>query len=176
VRFVADRLDIDPEYLKTMDSAPLLPAEPAGEAHARRSSALAPLDAVARKERTFLSMCVACELGHEYVERLRPEHFSYEPLWRVREHLLMHWDDPLTGLPEDDESSSVLIKDVVLRADNDVVPPEVLRLTFLQMEFARVNRELRRAEQAQDFDAQRALATERQGLRDQIDELMGLTL
>jgi DNA primase len=175
VRFVADRLDIDPDYLKTLDSAPVLPAEPAGEVHAR-SSALAPLDAVARKERTFLSMCVASELGREYVERTGPEHFSYEPLWRVREHLLMHWDDPLTGLPEDDESSAVLIKDVVLRADNVVVPQEVLRLTFLQMEFARVNRDLRRAEQAQDFDAQRALATERQGLRDQIDELMGLTL
>jgi hypothetical protein len=70
----------------------------------------------------------------------------------------------------------VLIKDVVLRADNVVMPPGGLRQTFLEMEFARVNRDLRRAEQAQDFDAQRALATERQGLRDQIDELMGLTL
>jgi hypothetical protein len=80
------------------------------------------------------------------------------------------------GLPDDDGSFSVLIKDVVLRADNDDVSAEVLRLTFLQMDLARVNRGLRRAEQAQDFDAQRVLARERQGLRDQIDELMGLTL
>jgi hypothetical protein len=88
----------------------------------------------------------------------------------------MHWDDPLTGLPEDDESSSVLIKDVVLRADNDDVSADVLRLTFLQLELRRVERGLRHAEQDGDFDAQRAMASERQGLLDQIDELMGLTL
>jgi hypothetical protein len=39
-----------------------------------------------------------------------------------------------------------------------------------------VNRGLRRAEQAEDFDSQRTLARDRQRLRDQIDELMGLTL
>jgi hypothetical protein len=70
----------------------------------------------------------------------------------------------------------VLIKDVVLRAENDVVSADVLRLTFLQLDLARVNRGLRSAEQTQDFEVQRALAKDRQRLRDQIDELMRVTL
>jgi DNA primase len=170
VRFVADRLDVDRNYLMSQAAAaPSRTAQPAAPARA-------PLDAVARKERTFITMCIGSEMGREYLERLTADHFSYEPLWRVRTHLISNWDDPLIALADDDESFAVLIKDVVLRADNEEVPSEVLRLTFLQIDFARVNRELRRAEHDQDFDAQRALATERQGLRDQIDELMGLTL
>ncbi len=177
VRYVADRLDVDPHYLMTAtDSARGAQAE-TENAHARRSPVRPTLDAVARSERTFLSMCAASpELGRDYLERLGPEHFSFEPLRRVREHLLVRWDDPLTGLPEDDPSLSALIKDVVMRADEEYVSAEVLRLAFLQLELRRADRGLRHAEQSQDFNAMRALATERQGLRDQIDELMGLTL
>jgi DNA primase len=173
VRFVADRLDVDRTYVMTEGQARPA-AEPAPQPRLRQP--LAPLDAVARSERGFLTMCVGSELGKEYLERLERAHFSYEPLWRVREHLLRNWDDPLIALPDDDESFLVLIKDVVLRAENDDVSADVLRLTFLQLDLARVNRGLRTAEQAQDFDSQRTLAKDRQRLRDQIDELMGLTL
>jgi DNA primase len=173
VRFVADRLDVDRTYVMTEGQAGRA-AEPAPQPRLRQP--LAPLDAVARSERGFLTMCVGSELGKEYLERLERAHFSYEPLWRVREHLLRNWDDPLIALPDDDESFLVLIKDVVLRAENDDVSADVLRLTFLQLDLARVNRGLRTAEQAQDFDSQRTLAKDRQRLRDQIDELMGLTL
>src|SRR3954453_23413816 len=173
VRFVADRLDVDRTYVTEGHTA-LAAREPAPHPVLRKP--LAPLDAVARSERGFLTMCVGSELGKEYLERLERAHFSYEPLWRVREHLLSNWDDPLIALPDDDESFLVLIKDVVLRAENDDVSADVLRLTFLQLDLARVNRGLRRAEQIQDFDPQRALARDRQPLLDQIDELMGFTL
>ena len=43
------------------------------------------LDAVARSERSFLTMCVSSELGHEYVSRLADDHFSSGPLRRVRD-------------------------------------------------------------------------------------------
>ena len=175
LRFVADRLDVDRSYLMTQDPPKARVVHET--AHARRPAVHSTaLDAVARTERTFLSMCLGTELGREYLERLTPEHFSYAPLFHVREHLLAHWDDPLMGLPDDDESFAVLIKDVALRADNDDVSADVLRLTYLQLELRRVERGLRHAEQDRDFDAQRALAQDRQGLRDQIDELMGLTL
>src|SRR4051812_3506948 len=174
VRFVADRLDVDRTYVMTEAQAATTVREPAPQPMLRKP--LAPLDAVARSERTFLTMCVGSEMGREYLERLERAHFSYEPLWRVREHLLHNWDDPLIALPDDDESFPVLIKDVVLRAENDDVSADVLRLTFLQLDLARVNRGLRTAEQAQDFEVQRTLAKDRQRLRDQIDELMGLTL
>jgi DNA primase len=177
VRYVADKLDVDREYLMTTtDSARGALAEPE-DASLRRSPVLPTLDAVARTERTYLSMCVGSpELGRDYLERLRPEHFSFEPLRRVRGHLLEHWDDPLGGLPDEDPSLAALIKDVVMRADEEDVSAEVLRLTFLQLEMRRADRGLRHAEQDQDFNAMRALAVERQGLRNQIDELMGLTL
>ncbi|MEA2449386.1 MAG: primase [Thermoleophilaceae bacterium] len=175
VRYVADRLEVDPEILMAQDPPSAAAAEPQ-RAPGRLAGFDGQLDAVARSERTFLSMCVASELGREYAERLRPDHFSIEPLRLVRAHLLEHWDDPLAGLPEEDPGLSALIKDVVMRADDEDVSADVLRLTFLQLEFRRVERGLRHAEQDSDFDAQRALATERQGLRDQIDELMGLTL
>jgi DNA primase len=175
LRYVADKLDVDRNYLMTQDSAPVAQAGPA-PARPQGSPLRAPLDAVARSERTFLSMCVGSELGHEYVERLRPDHFSFEPLRRVRAHLLDRWEDPLAGLPDEDPSLAALIKDVVMRADEEEVSAEVLRLTFLQLELRRVERGLRHAEQDRDFDSQRALAAERQGLRDKMDELMGLTL
>jgi hypothetical protein len=171
---VADRLNVDRSYVMSQDPA----AAPAPREAPRQPARapLAPLDAVAKSERGFLAMCHGSELGKEYVERLERDHFSYEPLWQVRGHLLSHWDDPLIALPDDDESFGVLIKDVVLRAENDDVSAEALRLTFLQLDLARVNRGLRRAEQDQDFETQRTLARDRQRLRDQIDELMGLTL
>jgi DNA primase len=175
VRYVADRLEVDPKILMAQDSPSAAAAEPQ-RAPGRLAGFDGQLSAVARSERTFLSICLASELGREYVERLSREHFSSGPLWRVRNYLLEHWQDPMTALPDDDESFSVLIKDVVARADNEAVPSDMLRRGFLQLDFARVNRELLKAQQDEDFDAQRALATERQGLRDQIDELMGLTL
>jgi DNA primase len=176
VRYVADRLDVNPEYVMSQADAPAARDAAAEQDAPRPAPRVTPLDAVARTERTFLSMCVGSEVGREYLEQMTPEHFSYEPLNRVREHLLRHWDDPLIALPDDDESFASLIKDVVLRADNDDVSADVLRLTFLQLELRRVERGLRHAERGADFDAQRTLAVERQGLRDQIDELMGLTL
>ena len=67
------------------------------------------------------------------------------------------------------------IKDVVMRADETHVSEDVLRLDFLQLELRRVDRRLRHAEQDGDLEAQRTLAPERQGLKQQIDELMGAT-
>jgi len=172
LRFVADRLDVDRSYLMTQGSQAI---SSTGRPPPRPLPNPA-LDVPARFERSFLSMCIGSELGREYLERLGPQHFSFPPLNRVREHLLGNWDDPLIGLPDDDESFALLIKEVVLGVDNDDVPADDLRLAFLRLELRSIERGLRRAEQDRDFDAQRALASDRQGLRDQIDELMGLTL
>jgi DNA primase len=171
VRYLSDRLDVPREYLLAQHSTPI--AAPAPDAPS--APRVLRLDATARVERSFLTMCVSSELGHEYVERLSDDHFSSTPLRRVRDHLARHWDDPLAALPEEDPMLSALIKDVVFRADETHVSDEVLRLDFLQLELRRVDRRLRHAEQDGDFEAQRALAPERQGLKAQIDELMGAT-
>ena len=185
IRLVADRLDVPSDYLTTQMSAPAQPRLPAAprfgpaapETPAQPRPAAPPaLDAIARSERGFLAMCVARpDVGRDYVERLQPEHFSFAALAQVRDHLAEHWDDPLARLPEDDPTAAALIKDVVMRADDDDVSAEVLRLSFLQLELRRVDRALRRAERAADFEEQRTLAPARQGVLEQIDELMGQT-
>ncbi|MEA2440773.1 MAG: primase [Thermoleophilaceae bacterium] len=173
VRYLSDRLDVPREYL--LANSPAHFSRPTPGAEAPAAPRVLRLDATARVERSFLTMCVSSELGREYVERLADDHFSSAPLRRVRDHLAGHWDDPLAALPQDDPMLAALIKDVVMRADENHVSEDVLRLDFLQLELRRVDRRLRHAEQDGDFEAQRALAPERQGLKAQIDELMGAT-
>src|SRR3954468_17572806 len=174
VRYLSDRLDVPREYLLAPDPTPT--ASPAPGADAPDAPRVLRLDATARAERAFLTACVSSgELGQEYLERLTDDHFSSAPLRRVRRHIAANWDDPLGELPEEDPMLSALIKDVVMRADETHVSDDVLRLDFLQLELRRVERRLRHAEQENDFEAQRALAPERQGLKAQIDELMGAT-
>jgi DNA primase len=173
VRYLSDRLDVDRDYLLAQSPAPFPRPEPVADAQA--APRVLRLDGVAKAERLFLTRCVSSELGREYVDRLADDHFSSGPLRQVRDHLAAHWDDPLAALPADDPMLSALIKDVVMRADETHVSEDVLRLDFLQLELRRVDRRLRHAEQEADFEAQRALAPERQGLKAQIDELMGAT-
>ncbi len=183
IRLVSDRLDVPIDYITTQMAAPpqRSPAPPRfasepGEAPASPPPGPPALDAIARSERTFLTMCVArSDVGRDYVTRLQPEHFSFEALAQVRDHLAAHWDDPLAALPEGDPTAAALIKDVVMRADDDDVSSEVLRMSFLQLELRRVERALRRAERAADFEQQRVLAPARQEIQEQIHELMAQT-
>src|SRR3954449_799136 len=173
LRYVADRLDVDRKYVMSHESS--VRGGPAETESA--PSAIRPLDALAKYERDFLTMCVASEeLGREYLERVGPEHFSFELLRAVRGYLLDHWGQALDDLPEDDHGLTAQIKHVVMGADEKHVSADDLKISYLELERRRVERALRHAEQEQDFNAQRTLAVERQGLRDQIDELMGLTL
>jgi DNA primase len=176
VRYLSDRLDVPRDYLIAQQTA--LPAQLEPARHAAWNGPRQPLrlDATTGLERSFLTMCASSELGHEYVARLADDHFSSGQWRRVRDHLDRHWEDPLAALPDDDPSLAALIKDVVFGADETHVSEDVLRLDFLQLELRRVERRLRHAEQDGDLGAQRALAPERQGLKEQIDELMGATL
>src|SRR4051812_5859366 len=174
VRYLSDRLDVPREYLLAQAPTPI--ASPVPGADAPEAPRVLRLDVTARAERSFLTGCLSSdELGREYLDRLTDDHFSSAPLRRLRGHLASNWDDPLGELPEEDPMLSALIKDVVMRADETHVSDDVLRLDFLQLELRRVERRLRHAEQENDFEAQRALAPERQGLKAQIDELMGAT-
>src|SRR3954451_17176695 len=173
VRYLSDRLDVPRDYLLAQSPASFPRPEPAADGPAVQRTLR--LDGVAKAERLFLTRCVSSELGRDYVDRLADDHFSSGPLRQVRDHLAAHWDDPLAALPDDDPMLSALIKAVVMRADETHVSEDVLRLDFLQLELRRVERRLRHAEQEGDFEAQRTLAPERQGLKAQIDELMGAT-
>ena len=167
VRFLADRLDVPADYVTSQVTAPA----PAGP-QARASSGPTAADAVARTERTFLAMCVAAgEAGRQYLARLDDEHFSSDLLRQACAFLAENFDDPLAALPADDPALAALITDVVMREEN--VSPELMELTFGQLELRRIERQIRRAEREGDLDRQRALAPERVRIQQQIDDLMG---
>ena len=121
-------------------------------------------------------MCLAHgESGRRYLERLEDDHFSSQPLRRVREHLLDNFSDPLAGLPEEDDGLAGLITDVAFRAEDTTTSDITLRIAYLQLELQRTNRRLQHAEQTADEEVQRALAPHRAKLRQEFDELMGQT-
>ena len=180
VRYVSDKLDADPKYLETLLSAPRAPEMSSrtadrvgvGVPHTAR---LPSIEAAASAERAFLAMCLAHgQTGRRYLDGLHDDHFSSPPLRGVRDHLVAHFDDPLAELPED-EALAGLITQVVFLADDQPASESVLRLTFLQLELRRTERRLRHAAESADYDIQRALWPQREGLRREIDELMGQT-
>jgi DNA primase len=180
VRYVSDKLDVDPRYLQTLLSAPRSSEMTArapdqasvGGAHTSR---LPSVEAAASAERTFLAMCLAQgESGRRYLEGLHDDHFSSPPLRRVRDHLVAHFGDPLADLPED-EGIAGLITQVAFLADDQPASESSLRLQWLQLELRKTERRLRHAAESADYDIQRALWPQREGLRREIDELMGQT-
>jgi DNA primase len=180
VRYVSDKLAAEPKYLETLLSAPRAPemsSRPAGPGGVGvpHTARLPSIEAAAGAERAFLAMCLAHgQTGRRYLEGLHDDHFSSPPLRRVRDHLVAHFDDPLAELP-DDEALAGLITQVVFLADDQPASESVLRLTFLQLELRRTERRLRHATESADYDIQRALWPQREGLRREIDELMGQT-
>jgi DNA primase len=175
VSYVSDRLDVSPSNVVTelAQPAPALAPDRGG------SPPLAPpgaFDAVARGERSFLAMCVGRgELGHRYLLRLTDDHLTSAPMREAREWLKAHFDAPLAGLESEEPTRAALITDVVTLAEEEPSNEAVLRLSFLQLELRRIERALRHAERGGDFERQRELWGEREGVRDAITGVMGET-
>jgi DNA primase len=179
VRIAADKLDVPPDNLHAMLESSAQPvAAQRGTASGNGVGASAPeVDQVAAIERTFLAMCMGDPTnGRQYLERLEEDHFSSAALRRARDHLVERFEDPLGSLPQDDPSLAALITDVVMRGSEEYRSPDVLRLTFLQLEYQRVKRQLWHAERDRDLGRQRELWPVRESIKLQIDELMGKDL
>lgn len=172
IGYVADRLDVPSDYVLTQTASPPRRAptpEPAGPAPS--------MDTMLHAERAFLAMCVAQpELGREYLGRLGENHLSTDALRRARDWISEHFEAPLAGLPDDDPTLSAAVTDVVMRAEEEPFDEPVVRLGFLQLEWRRVERELRHAERAEEFDRVRALGRELDEVKRRFDEVMGQTV
>ena len=174
VRYVADRLDLGPELMTVaLENPP--PAPSAATARARGGDERV-LDGASRVERAFLAMCLSQgERGREYLGRVRDDHLSSDMLRHTRKHLLTHFGDPLAQLPGNDPATAATITEVVMLADEEPSSEPALRLGYLQLELGRIERELRRAGQGDDFDRQRELWSERERVREAIRQVMGET-
>jgi DNA primase len=172
IRKVASRLALSEHLLE-----PLL-ARPRTAAPIARDSSAPPRRGAAargeRGERIFLAMCVSSGAqGRAYLERLEDGHFSSELLRRARTWLFEHFGAPTAGLPRDDEQLAQVVSEVVVRASTEPASETALEIGFLELERPRLEREIRAAGEAEDFERQRELATRRVEAIARIARLMG---
>ena len=188
VRRVTDRLEVPASYVTGSEGGGRVVAPPATAGARERQAPGAPpaVDALRgaspsrppapapaeRAERAFLAMCLGQPTpGRELLERAGEGYLSprFVP---VRDHLLAHPDDPLAELPAD-EQLAALVTEVAMLAEAEPATELDVRLSFLQLELRRAERELRGAARERDYERQQALWAERERLREQFDELMG---
>jgi DNA primase len=184
VREVADRLDLPADYVTAGPAAsgraatPVAPgASAAPPAPPRGGGPSSPGAVALAAERAFLAMCLASgDDGREALESLSDEHLSSELTRRAREHLLRGFEDPLAGLPDDDPALAALVTGLAVAAEEQAeASAPVLRMSFLQLELRRIERELRRAAESSDRSRQDELAGARQDVRREMDTVMGQT-
>jgi DNA primase len=171
VREAADRLDVPLEYITS--AAPRGPAPRPAPASARPSAG----ELALRAEREFLVQCLAGgDVGRSYLSEPSDAHFSYEISRRARAHLAAHIDDPLANLQENDPELGAFVNSIVQDAAERTLSHEaVLRMSILQLEERRINREIRQAEHDRDHARQSELAAARQRVRGDLDAVMGQT-
>jgi len=82
-------------------------------------------------------MCVASPReGREFLERLTPEYLSSPLIGRAKDWLAGHLEEPLGGLPREDEELVSLITQLVMRAEREPGGRAAMELNFLQLEQA----------------------------------------
>ena len=188
VRLVAGRLDVPPGYVtgpagrsgergagaraSERRFAPGEEAGAAGDLPAVEDPAQT-VEAVGRPERAFLALCLRQgRPGRDYLERASDDHLVGRVLRGARDHLLGRFDDPLGELP-DDPAVAALVERVAMLAARQPPSEQALRVSFLQLDLRRIQRELDRAAELGDLERQRELWPPREHARTQIDELMG---
>jgi DNA primase len=119
-----------------------------GEADRRPESAQVSLGARGeRTERAFLALCIADPTaGAQALAELdAAELFTTEVLRGVVAHLREHLADPGAGLPEDDPALVALVAEIVVEAGRQPPAPAMLASQRMQLELARIDREIVRA-------------------------------
>jgi len=187
LRAVSDQLDVAAGLLTSLLGAPRRRSDGppgAGAAAADGRSRPGPgnaappvrvrLDRNARTERTFLALCLAFPgRGRDALAALAAdEHFTDPPTRRAAVWLTgddARLDAPLDGLPDDDADLAALMAELVARA-TAAVPAEVtnLEVESLQLELARVDRQIVRAESGTRSE----LATRRRELQEELNRAM----
>ncbi len=139
-REVADRLDADPPLVRRRVGAAEEKRPPSsqqgdGQGAIAKASPPRAVSGRERRERTLLQMCVKDPvLGREFIQRLRPEHLSSPAVQRARDWLAGHLEEPLRGLPRDDETLFNLITQIAMSAGQEPASHEAMELNFLVLE------------------------------------------
>jgi DNA primase len=180
VKRLGDGLNINTSLVDTAVAR----AASAGSATSRRVSAQnggtresgsgggahAALDRREQTERAFLALCVA--LPDEGERRLAgmelDDAFSAVETRRAAAYLRGRLATPAGALPADDEPLARLVAELVIRAGELEATPEAIELEALQLDLARLDRQISHARVSGEEDRIGALAQERQRVRDAI--------
>jgi DNA primase len=174
VREVADRLDTDPSLVS--ERVRNAPRESAGDATARGNGAKGPRPQdVARsltpretRERALLAMCIAePKLGRPFIEGLTGEHVSESGVPALR-WLREHLEDPMSGLPREDEALTALVTELVMSSERVPASEGAMQLNFDLLEQQRLEDSISAAQSAGDYEAGARLARQRAELTDRI--------
>jgi DNA primase len=168
-REVAERLNADPALVsRRMKGERPRPREPEpgpSPAPAPAQPAAPPrkpveLSTRERREQELFAMCMASpQAGREYLGRLTEEHLSSPLAVRTRDWLTAHLDDPVSGLPREDEELVTLVNRLAARSRNELsyaeelgihltFTPEAMEINFLELERHALEDQLRAAREA----------------------------
>src|SRR3954447_11448784 len=170
LRRVADRLDITPELLTS-----LLPRAGRAAAGGGAGPPVAPAaaddaDPVKRRggnERLFLARCLALpERGRAALAEIDPEDFATDLNRRAAAWLRDHLDDPLTGLPPDDEELRELLVKLQQRSISDPAREAALETDLRRLQIEWLERRM-----ASGAGSRAALAAERAKRQQQLHEV-----
>jgi DNA primase len=185
VREVADRLDTDPalvlrrmgEGARAARTPPATPARAAGRGETGperegngqpgpRRAGTARVTPEQRREEALLAMCIgAPEAGARYLERLREEHLGSERSRKALGWLREHLEEPLEGLPREDEELFAEITRLRLLADREPASEPAMELSFLVLERGRIEREIARLRREEGADLGRTVELQRERAR-----------
>jgi DNA primase len=162
LRSVAERLDMDPAMVIGRMATARTRAESRADAHSGSGTgAEAVLTPRERRERALLAMCIAePKAGREVLERLTAEHLSSPLVGRALEWVRGHLDEPLAGLPDEDEELVSLVTQLVMTAEREPASGEAMEMNFLQLEQRRLEDEI--ADANEKGDHQRSAELHRQ--------------
>jgi DNA primase len=149
-------------------------AAAAGASGGAGGAAPAPrLDRRERTERAFLVLCIALpEPGRAALAAIDPDaHFTSDLARRAALHLREHLESPREGLPAGDEELARLVADLTVRADVRPSAEAMLEMEHLQLEKARLEREISAAREAGRTDVP-ALAAARAEVQRRLDAVM----
>jgi hypothetical protein len=121
------------------------------------------------RERELLAMCIGePKEGAPFLARLTPEHLSSPAAERGLDWLRGHLEEPLSGLPREDEELVSLITQLVMLAERQPASESGMELNFMLLEQWRLESRIAEAGESGD-DARRAeLNRERAALVDRI--------
>ena len=170
VRSVAERLDMDPAMVIGRMASARTRRDSGSESDAAGDAAGdSALTSRERRERALLAMCIADpKAGRELLERLTPEHLSSPLAGRALEWLRGHLDEPLAGLPREDEELVSLITQLVMTAEREPASGEAMEMNFMQLEHRRLEDLIGEAEEKGDHQRSAELHRERAALGERI--------